>query len=75
MLPTSSDTRIAASRLNTMKAKNRVTLRKIASIRALLRVIGGVFPGPRRGKSLSSQGLLVCPTGSTAVAMEVSRRA
>src|SRR6185369_8391630 len=39
--PIASDTRIAASRLNTRNAKNRVRFRNNASISALFRSIGG----------------------------------
>src|SRR6187402_1855094 len=51
--PIASDTRIAASRLKTTNAKNRVRLRKIASIRALLRNMDG-----RRGPKTTIAG---CP--------------
>src|SRR5687768_11336887 len=51
VLPISSDTRIAASRLKTTNAKNRVRLRKIASINALLRSMDG-----RRGPKTTIAG-------------------
>ncbi len=41
MLPTASETTMAASRLKTRNAKSRVMFRNIASISALFRSTGG----------------------------------
>src|SRR3954462_4448364 len=64
--PTSSETTIAPSRLKTTNAKNRVTFRKIASIQALLRSIGG--RGAERAAPEGAAAKL--PLSSTAVMLK-----
>src|SRR5258708_1885311 len=63
--PMRSETRIAASRLKTRKAKKRVRLRNTASINALLRSTGGM--GERSIAAADLSAVAILPRSSTAL--------